>query len=253
MVIEHDAHWAVSQYGLMAEKFQETRDFKELNRQEAIFGDAYWANDKRRNYQADVWYNRNRNDICMGLLGDRAKGKRVLSIGGGQWVEREFLNFIGALETVITDLIPSEGVMEVDAQRMPFPPESFDIVVARDMIEHVEDADRVYAEIKRVLCPEGLLLITTPNGFHQQIDGVIHQRAYTPESFLNELGEQGFNIVKKAGNVPYILTALLPIAEEGLPFVLDEFKRTARKTEGYEYLYFIGTQLFVLCRKRREA
>jgi GT2 family glycosyltransferase/SAM-dependent methyltransferase/glycosyltransferase involved in cell wall biosynthesis len=44
-----------------------------------------------------------------------------------------------------------------------FGDDSFDAVVAFEMIEHVEDHQRVLAEIGRVLAPGGLLLMSTPD------------------------------------------------------------------------------------------
>ncbi len=230
--------------------YSETHDFKALQIDEAQSGEFYWKIKDRKNFKADVWYNRNRNDICFHLVGDLFKGKKVLSIGGRGWVEEEFLSKLGALEVVKTDIAGKEkdGVLEADAEALPFPPESFDAVVSRDMIEHVLDAGKVFSEIRRVLVPHGFLLMTTPNAYHSPIDGIIHRRAYSPETFLNEMKEQEFKVLKKAGNLPYILTALLGLTEDGFDFVLDEFKRNARRYTP-EQLYYLGTQLFVLARR----
>jgi len=241
----------LTDYNESIEQYKGDGDFRKLQKNADLFGHLYWENRSRRNYAADLWYNHNRNEICLDLTKDMARGKRVLSIGGGGWVEKEFVDQLQAREVVRTDYIGNEkeGVIEADASSLPFPPESFDMVVSRDMIEHVLDDQVVFAEIKRVLVPDGLLLITTPNGYHQAIDGVIHRRAYTPETFLRELQQQGFKTIAKAGNIPYILTALLPISYEGFALALDEFKRTDARTRGYKHLYYIGTQLFVLARK----
>lgn len=241
----------LTDYAESIEQYKSSGDFRKLQENADQFGRQYWENKSRKNYPADLWYNHNRNEICLGLTQDMARGKRVLSIGGGGWVEKEFVEQLQASEVVRTDYIgnKAEGVIEADAEALPFPPESFDMVVSRDMIEHVLDDQVVFAEIKRVLVPDGLLLITTPNGYHQLMDGVIHRRAYTPETFLTELQQQGFKVIAKAGNIPYILTALLPISADGFTIALDEFKRTEARTRGYKHLYYIGTQLFVLARR----
>jgi len=44
-----------------------------------------------------------------------------------------------------------------------FEDNSFDAVVAFEMIEHVEDQERVLAELGRILAPEGLLVMSTPD------------------------------------------------------------------------------------------
>jgi ubiquinone/menaquinone biosynthesis C-methylase UbiE len=50
-----------------------------------------------------------------------------------------------------------------DARALPFPKNSFDSIVCLEAIEHVPDARRVLEEIVRVLRPEGVLIISTPN------------------------------------------------------------------------------------------
>ncbi len=41
--------------------------------------------------------------------------------------------------------------------------ERFDIIACFELIEHIRDHDKLLSEIKRVLAPEGLLVISTPN------------------------------------------------------------------------------------------
>jgi len=48
-------------------------------------------------------------------------------------------------------------------EHLPFPDESFDHVTCCDVLEHVEDVDRVVAEIARVLKPGGLFFYDTIN------------------------------------------------------------------------------------------
>lgn len=48
-----------------------------------------------------------------------------------------------------------------DACALPFEDGSFDVVCAMDLLEHVEDADRLIAEASRVLAPGGMLFFHT--------------------------------------------------------------------------------------------
>ncbi|HEX7480691.1 MAG TPA: bifunctional 2-polyprenyl-6-hydroxyphenol methylase/3-demethylubiquinol 3-O-methyltransferase UbiG [Polyangiales bacterium] len=50
-----------------------------------------------------------------------------------------------------------------DARALPYPSGSFDVVCAMDFLEHVENPDRVVAEIARVLKPSGLFFFHTFN------------------------------------------------------------------------------------------
>lgn len=47
--------------------------------------------------------------------------------------------------------------------KWPFPDNSFDVVMATQIIEHVINTDNIILEAKRVLKKSGLLIITTPN------------------------------------------------------------------------------------------
>lgn len=73
-----------------------------------------------------------------------------------------------------------------DSQMMPFESESFDIVTAFDLIEHVERDDTLIAEAYRVLRPGGVVLIAVPahpflQGGHD--DALHHKRRYGWKQF----------------------------------------------------------------------
>jgi ubiquinone/menaquinone biosynthesis C-methylase UbiE len=50
-----------------------------------------------------------------------------------------------------------------DAFRLPFRSAAFDVVIAFELIEHVVEQEALAAEIRRVLTPEGLLLMSSPD------------------------------------------------------------------------------------------
>ena len=62
------------------------------------------------------------------------------------------------------------NVKQGDAAEMPFEDEMFEWVLAFDSLEHIRPSDRqkVYAEIKRVTTPMGMIFINNPvtKGFH---------------------------------------------------------------------------------------
>lgn len=49
-----------------------------------------------------------------------------------------------------------------DARNLPFENESFDQVVSIYNLEHIEDLDRVFKEVKRVLKPKGRFIVALP-------------------------------------------------------------------------------------------
>lgn len=52
---------------------------------------------------------------------------------------------------------------DVENYAFPFRPESFDVVVAGEVIEHMTDPDHFLQDITRVLKPDGYCILTTPN------------------------------------------------------------------------------------------
>jgi SAM-dependent methyltransferase len=54
-------------------------------------------------------------------------------------------------------------VDRVESKRLPFCEESFDVVVSFQVAEHISDLSTYFSEISRVLRPEGLLILATPD------------------------------------------------------------------------------------------
>lgn len=61
------------------------------------------------------------------------------------------------------DYTHSVHYQQGDVYKVPFPNESFDVVAAMDLLEHVSDPQRVLAEASRVLRPGGLFFFNTFN------------------------------------------------------------------------------------------
>jgi SAM-dependent methyltransferase len=59
--------------------------------------------------------------------------------------------------------------VRADAYRLPFPDESFDAVVAAEVLEHLHDDARVFAELRRVLKPGGRIAVTVPRWFPERV------------------------------------------------------------------------------------
>jgi SAM-dependent methyltransferase len=64
---------------------------------------------------------------------------------------------------VLADLFPSRpGVERIDLLSIPYPPASFDMVVANHVMEHVADDLRALSEVRRVLKVGGHAILQTP-------------------------------------------------------------------------------------------
>ena len=247
-----DREWTrQKEYQRIADTFHHIGDYKQMYEDYAAVATDVWNDKERGDYESDLWYNLNSNDICLEMLSGLTEGKRILTVGGGFWVEADMLSYIkDASEIIRTDLIPDEGILEMDAADLQYPDASFDIVICRELIEHVPDEQQVLKEIKRVLVPGGYVLFTTPNAFSLAIDGTFHVRGYTPFSFLAELElHHGLTIAKKRGNLPGCFHGLKAFSQNGITQALEEYKRTYEMVKDYDNLYYLGTSLFILAQK----
>jgi SAM-dependent methyltransferase len=90
-----------------------------------------------------------------------------------------------------------------DGCRLPFADGCFDAITSFETLEHLEERPHFLSELRRVLAPHGLCIISTPNAnFTQPLDGrprnPHHVFEYTPEELINEL-RQHFSSVELLG------------------------------------------------------
>jgi SAM-dependent methyltransferase len=86
---------------------------------------------------------------------------------------------------------------QADARDLPMPDGSFDLLIAYDVLEHIEEDHLVAAEIARVLRPGGVALIAVPCDMrlwsaHDVASG--HVRRYTRASLTSVLVDAGLAI-----------------------------------------------------------
>lgn len=110
-----------------------------------------------------------RNVICSNLTWNMT----ILDLGAGAGII-EAMNFRGQVTRVCgVDLDPrvinnaflDEGVIS-NAEEIPYPDSSFDIVFCDNVLEHLDNPLEVFKEIHRVLKPSGLFMFKTPNKWH---------------------------------------------------------------------------------------
>jgi glycosyltransferase involved in cell wall biosynthesis len=80
---------------------------------------------------------------------------------------------------------------------LPFKDNTFKTVICSEVIEHLAVADAVFRELTRVLCPDGILIIGTPDyaSFTWRTIGYIYEQ-YTRESLIDKLEHFGFRILR---------------------------------------------------------
>ena len=115
-------------------------------------------------------------------------------------------------------------VIEGSELEMPFAADSFDLAVCLDVVAHVERDLDALRELRRVVAPEGSLLITVPAyqwlwSGHDEINH--HHRRYTRHSLQLVAQRAGW----KQRRTTYFNSLLLPVA-----ILLRGLDRLSRKT-----------------------
>ena len=88
-----------------------------------------------------------------------------------------------------------------DIEALPLRSDTFDLVCALDIIEHVEDDGSALAEIARVSRPGATVLISTPLHVSRWTafdDFVGHRRRYEPAQLLARLARHHFTVLRSA-------------------------------------------------------
>lgn len=84
---------------------------------------------------------------------------------------------------------------------LPFGDAAFDLVCAFDIVEHVHDDDKAWAELARVAAPGAVLLVSVPlhpSHWTAFDEFVGHHRRYEPERLLARLAFHGFSVEQSA-------------------------------------------------------
>ncbi len=94
-------------------------------------------------------------------------------------------------------------ILQADAEKLPFPSQSFDAVIATAIIEHVPHPDQFVMEIRRVLNPDGICVITTPVPLFEEIASKLgflkeddHQETFNLKKLKALVAEKEFRILE---------------------------------------------------------
>ncbi len=104
---------------------------------------------------------------------------------------------------VAEDLLPKNGhcdrlvLLASAAERIPLPGDSFDIMVAENCLDHVDDPGAVVAEVKRVLAPGGLFWLLVDL---MEYRDHMHPNPFSEQSLVALLTRHGFELVRHRVN-----------------------------------------------------
>jgi SAM-dependent methyltransferase len=164
--------------------------------------ERYEQHHRERRDEGDFVFVPERIPLIVGFVG---QGKRVLDLGCRSGaLTRHFLegnSVVGLdIDPAALDKAAALGIEPVRAnveEPLPFEDASFEVVVAGELVEHLQFPDALVGEIRRVLRPGGVLAGSVPNAFRVQSrlrflrgrppeDDPTHLRMFSPTA-LREL------------------------------------------------------------------
>ena len=172
----------------------------------------WWYVGRRRIIQSLV------EKICTAL---NKANPRILDVGCGTGANLKMLAAYGKAEGV--DISPQavefcgqrglDSVKLGAAEQLPYENDSFELVTALDVIEHLDDDVAGLREMRRVLRRDGRLLLFVPAFMFLwgvQDDVSNHRRRYTLPRLLSAIKEAGFSVEWSSyANISFFLPVLV--------------------------------------------
>jgi ubiquinone/menaquinone biosynthesis C-methylase UbiE len=138
--------------------------------------------DKRHIPTCAFWNNQLDTPAIAKLLGRNLRRKQILDLGCGTGIFTLKMLTLGAkvigldnsqsMIKIAAARMPKMRFIIGDARRLPFTPDSFDIVVSNLLIHYLKDLGSLFGEINRVLAPDGEYVFS----FHHPIAEVADYR-----------------------------------------------------------------------------
>ncbi len=157
------------------------------------------------------WWFVGRRNMVWRLLKDLDRNLSILEVGcsGGPLMrllqDKGFAKVTGIdISECSVELCRNLGetaVKVADGRATGFSNEQFDVVIASDVLEHIEDPAQGLTEWSRILRPKGILLVFVPAfqflwSRHDEVN--YHYRRYTKQEVVTLLEQTGFCIERSA-------------------------------------------------------
>ena len=209
----------------------------ELAHESSGFKESYFS-ELARLEESNFWF-RCRNELITGALEKHCPNfESMLEIGCGtgyvlsgiaRYFPRAALHgseiFAAGLGFAAARL-PSVDFMQMDARDIPFADE-FDVVGAFDVLEHIEEDERVLSQVHAALKPQGVLLLAVPQHpwLWSPVDEyACHVRRYSASDLHDKIRRAGFQIARSTSFVASLLPAM----------VASRFIQKKRSTESFD-------------------
>ena len=158
---------------------------------------------KYYNLEKDHWWFAGRRKLILKLLKDVSRDSKVLDIGcsGGvliQELANEGLKNLVGIDADQSAVLLARNrelnVMLVDAIKTNFEDENFDMIIAADVLEHIENDDQALKEWNRILKKGGKIIILVPAFmflWRKHDEENQHKRRYSKKQLLKKLKGAG--------------------------------------------------------------
>lgn len=142
-----------------------------------------WLDSGRYAQYEDRWDDKTFHEFILERV---TPSTHMLDLGAGAGIVPE-MNFLDKAERVC-GVDPDPRVVDNPhihegrvgfGEDIPYEDESFDLVICDNVLEHLENPDEVFREVRRVLKPGGRFVAKTPNFWHYVAIGA----SLTPHSF----------------------------------------------------------------------
>lgn len=141
--------------------------------------------------------NATRIQIFLNMVNSVGKDLKILDVGCGDGVISEPImkmgNYIASVELPAVATLAKKcnvsSVMAGDAETLAFASESFDLVIASEVLEHLWEPNSFLNETYRVLKSSGYLIIETPEG-EKGLNYDSHRNFFTVERLKDMLSSK---------------------------------------------------------------
>ena len=187
-------------------------------REGAGFNPAYYA-ELARLESANFWFSV-RNSLITQMLGIYfPKARKFLELGCGTgYVMSGIAEAYPHLSLSGSELfaqglpfaaqrVPAATVFQMDARAIPYESE-FDVIGAFDVIEHIEEDERVLAQMHQAVATGGGIMLTVPQHrflWSQQDEYACHVRRYEAAELRGKVERVGFTVVRMTSFVSLLL------------------------------------------------
>jgi SAM-dependent methyltransferase len=234
--------------------------------------------EKMYKFEEGYWWWIGKREIVKGIINRLNTDIRtILDAGCGTGLNLNYLKHYGNVIGLdfskealnFCKLRAGTNLIQADAEKVPFKGDTFDLIIALDLLEHLDDRD-VLKEFHRVLNPNAYLIVTVPAFtflWSKHDEALHHKRRYNKEQLEGILKQNGF-ILKKITYwnfflfLPIVMMRLITKQQEvktdveALPNIVNMVFVSVLRIESHLITHGVnlpfGTSLLCISKKRGE-